>query len=132
MPPERILVVEDDPDLQTNLRELLEGEGYGVDSAFNGREALSFLRAGHRPTAILLDLMMPVMNGYEFLAALRGERAVDTPASTFMAIPTILVSAAPDNEQTSVRLQLRLVRKPFDIDVLLGTIKEAIGSSGAN
>ena len=70
--------------------------------------------------------MMPVMNGYEFLAELRGEHPLDVLAPTFVAIPTILVSAAPDTVQTSVRLGLRLIRKPFDIDVLLAAIKQAI------
>ncbi len=125
MRPERILVVEDDPELQRDLRSLLESEGYGVDSALNGREALSFLKTGGRPDAILLDLMMPVMNGYEFLAALRaGTVEAITPAS---AIPTVLVSAAPDSARTSAQLGLPLVRKPFDIDALLDALRAAIG-----
>lgn len=124
MQPERILLVEDDPDIQANLRDLLESEGYGVDSAFNGREALSFLRKGHRPTAILLDLMMPVMNGYQFLDVLRTEQA----GAVSESIPTVIVSAAPDTERTSAFFGLPLVRKPFDVDVLLGVIRRAIGS----
>jgi CheY-like chemotaxis protein len=128
MQPERILVVEDDPDLQQNLRDLLEEEGYGVDSAFNGREALTFLKTGHRPAAILLDLMMPVMNGYQFLAALRGEQPAGTEKAVAGAIPTVVVSAAADTDQTSAFFGLPLVRKPFDVDVLLGAIRRAIGS----
>jgi CheY-like chemotaxis protein len=123
---DRILVVEDDPELQQYLRDLLESEGYGVDSAFNGQEAHSHLQAGHRPQAILLDLMMPVMNGYEFLAALR-DPVTRSPAQAF-PIPIIIVSAAQDSLQTSARFGLRLVRKPFDMDVLLDTIKDAISA----
>jgi CheY-like chemotaxis protein len=125
MPPERILIVEDDPEIQRCLRELLEGEGYGVDSAFNGREALSFLEEGHRPTAILLDLMMPVMNGYQFLAATRDDH-IPGAAAPAERIPTVIVSAAPDTVQTSACFGLPLVRKPFNIDALLTTIRAAI------
>jgi CheY-like chemotaxis protein len=122
MPPERILVVEDDPELQRDLRSLLEGEGYAVDSALNGREALTVLSSGRPPDAILLDLMMPVMNGYEFLAEVRSGTA------SAKAIPTVLLSAAPDSVKTSVQLGLRLVQKPFDIDVLLDTLRDAIAT----
>ena len=63
----RILIVEDDEDIARNLRELLEGEGHVVEWASNGRVALDYLRGtADRPSFILLDLMMPVMDGYEF------------------------------------------------------------------
>jgi CheY-like chemotaxis protein len=63
-----VLVVEDDQDVRTSLVQVLEGEGYVVSAAENGREALDMLRApAQLPELILLDLMMPVMNGRHFL-----------------------------------------------------------------
>ena len=61
-----ILVVDDDPDIRDSLREVLEDEGYDVASVGNGREALDYLKqASPRPWVILLDLMMPVMDGWQ-------------------------------------------------------------------
>src|SRR5205814_8831977 len=63
----RILVVDDDPDIRDSLREVLEDEGYDVSCVGNGREALDHLKAASpRPCVILLDLMMPVMDGWQF------------------------------------------------------------------
>ena len=62
-----ILVVDDDPDIRDSLREVLEDEGYEVACVGNGREALDHLKtANPRPCVILLDLMMPVMDGWQF------------------------------------------------------------------
>ena len=62
-----ILVVDDDPDIRDSLREVLEDEGYDVSCVGNGREALDHLKAASpRPCVILLDLMMPVMDGWQF------------------------------------------------------------------
>ena len=62
----RILVVEDDTSIRELLVELLESEGYGVASAVNGLEALKYLQSNENPDLILIDLMMPVMDGYAF------------------------------------------------------------------
>ena len=59
-----VLVVEDDPDVRSALNDLLEAEGYEVETASNGKEALERL-AEHRPGLVLLDLMMPVMSGWD-------------------------------------------------------------------
>jgi CheY-like chemotaxis protein len=82
-----ILVVEDDTDLRDCVREELEDAGFHVSTAGNGREGLELLDRGHRPCLILLDLMMPVMTGYEFLAELRGRDA---------DIPVVVMSAYLD------------------------------------
>ena len=68
--PAPILVVDDDEDLQQLLRLVLEGQGYSVETASNGEEALACFER-RRPGVILLDMRMPVMNGWEFAAALR-------------------------------------------------------------
>ena len=81
-----ILVVDDDPDLREFLRLMLTSMGFEVTSAANGREALDDLE-GHDPDLILLDMKMPVMNGWEFCRALEGR---DTHP------PIVVLTAAPD------------------------------------
>jgi CheY-like chemotaxis protein len=80
-----ILVVEDDPDIAESLCDVLRSEGYDVVTASNGKEGLDRLEEMGRPCLILLDLMMPVMSGGEFLAVLRQTDAsqgfVDKPIS---------------------------------------------------
>ena len=60
-----VLVVEDDTDLRESLSQALRDHGFTVTPASNGKQALDLLRAGTRPTVILLDLMMPILNGWE-------------------------------------------------------------------
>ena len=82
-----ILIVDDDDDIRELLAEVLEDEGYRVATARNGLDALTQLRAGGaRPSMILLDLMMPVMNGFQFLEAFRRDPALSP-------IPIAVVSA---------------------------------------
>lgn len=83
-----VLIVEDDATIRNGLAELLELEGFIVSRAANGRESLNQLGAGLRPDVIVLDLVMPVMDGLDFLKSLRrGEQA---------AIPVLVVTAVGD------------------------------------
>ncbi|HET6150436.1 MAG TPA: response regulator [Polyangia bacterium] len=108
-----ILVVDDDPDIRDSLREVLEDEGYTVNTVGNGREALDYLHRSPRPCVILLDLMMPVMDGWQF----RREQKQDPAIAT---IPLVVITA------TGKRPVLidadELVMKPLD----LGRLFEAI------
>jgi len=81
-----ILVVDDDPDLREFLRLTLTSMGFEVTSAANGREALDVLE-GYHPDLILLDMKMPVMDGWEFCRALEGRDARP---------PIVVLTAAPD------------------------------------
>jgi CheY-like chemotaxis protein len=115
-----ILVVEDDPDITESLCDVLQGEGYQVATAANGKEGLERLRQIDRPCLILLDLMMPVMSGGEFLAALRQTEAL-------ASIPVVIVSAWA-NESAQVRAQSQgFVRKPISIDALLDATNRLCG-----
>jgi two-component system chemotaxis response regulator CheY len=108
-----ILVVDDDPDILDALSEILEGEGYRVRRARNGREA--FERLGPvPPQLILLDLMMPVMDGWEFATRLRED---DIPSSE---VPIIVLSA--DRNVGAKARELGAVghlSKPFELGELL-------------
>lgn len=115
----KILLVEDDIDIQDNLRLFLEMENFEVESVTNGKQALELMQKEGRPRLILLDLMMPIMNGYEMLAEMKKINLFkDNPS------PIILLSAATDIEETA-RLQVtKFIRKPIALDKLLLTIKD--------
>lgn len=109
-----ILVVEDDADIRFALEQILELEGYRVFSAANGHEGMQLLQTSERPCLILLDLMMPLMNGWQFMEVQR----IDTRIST---IPTIVVSAAGDCVQRTTANGY--LKKPIDISSLLETVR---------
>ena len=71
-----VLIVEDDEDLREMMAQLLTLEGFQTAAVANGREALDYLRATAKPNVILLDLMMPVMDGWEF----RRHQQADPPS----------------------------------------------------
>jgi CheY-like chemotaxis protein len=115
MPAERsILLVEDDQDVREAIQQALEFEGYQVRTARHGDEALQALRTGTRPALILLDLMMPVMDGWEFL-----KRRAEQPELT--GTPVIVFSAAGDRATPSG--VSAIIRKPVDLDVLSESVR---------
>lgn len=114
--PAPLLIVEDDPDIRTDLAELLRGEGYDARTAVDGRDALAQLRGGLSPKLILLDLMMPVMDGWAFRAAQLGDPVL-------AAFPVVLLSGSGNVSQHAVDLQaVGWIRKPFALDDLLQTV----------
>jgi len=122
--PGAILIVDDDSDVRSALSELLQEEGFAVEAAHNGREALARLRSGGlHPAVILLDLMMPGMDGWDF----RSEQMRDPELA---AVPVVIVSASGFSRE-SIRLQFgpaAYVEKPIERDALLGVIREAVRS----
>lgn len=114
----RILIVEDAEDIQFLLTQLLEAEGYQVDYVANGQEAIEFLTSSeHLPGLILLDLMMPVMNGYQFREAQEKE-------AKFASIPVLMMTAAGDIQSKSMKAGAKgFLKKPFvDISTILETV----------
>jgi CheY-like chemotaxis protein len=115
-----ILLVEDDFDLRDALIPVLEYEGHRVVGAANGREALDRLRAGAKPSLILLDLMMPGMSGTEF----RAEQLRD-PA--LASIPVVVVSADPAAPtKAKVMGAVGCIQKPLDIDAFLAQVRQSL------
>lgn len=113
-----ILVIDDETSIRDVLIEVLEEEGYGVVTAANGLEAISVLRhSSEPPCVILLDLMMPVMTGWEF----RKEQQQDPALAT---IPVVLLSATQNIKKEASALGAAAhIPKPIDFDALLATVK---------
>ena len=116
--PDTVLIIDDDLPVRTALKELFETEGYAVALAANGRAALNHLHKGLRPSVIPLDLMMPVMDGWDF----RNAQLADPD---FKDIPVVILTAAGFSAET-VRAQfgdVPFVPKPPPHTGLLDTIK---------
>jgi|KBSMisStaDraftv2_1062788.scaffolds.fasta_scaffold347757_2 CheY-like chemotaxis protein len=111
-----VLVVDDDPDLLDVTSFVIETEGMAVATARNGAEALALLRAGRHPWLVLLDLMMPVMNGWEFLAAIAND-----PLLT--EIPVVVLTAA---EHAQIPGALEVLSKPMDLKELLRVVERYV------
>jgi CheY-like chemotaxis protein len=122
-----ILIVDDDNDVRRALTELLEDEGYAVAGAANGRAALELIRGGIRPALILLDLMMPGMNGWDF----RSAQLRDPELS---AVPVVIVTASGFSQE-AIRTELgaiELVPKPIQPTILLGVIERLTARARAS
>lgn len=119
-PNPRILLVEDDPALRSTLAEVLEERGYDVDCAGNGLQALETLDRVPAPSAILLDLAMPVMDGWAF----RAEQQRDPRLA---GIPTIVLSASLHSEGRHFDgpAPTATLAKPFDLNRLLEALRRA-------
>lgn len=114
-----ILIVEDDADLRDMMAQLLALEGYDAAIAANGLEALDYLRRGGLPRLILLDLMMPIMDGWEF----RREQQRD-PA--LAAVPVVVLSALDRGRAADVVAD-DFLKKPLDFDRLLDLVRSYCG-----
>jgi CheY-like chemotaxis protein len=117
-----IVVIDDDEDVREALSDLLTEEGYPVRCFCNGAEALAGLRRDCSASLILLDLMMPVMNGWRF-------REEQTRDRRLAAIPVIAMTAEADFVPPPYPRPLALLDKPFSVDALLDSIAERVRPS---
>lgn len=118
MPDLRILVVDDEPGIRATVQAMLEIEGYVVSQAANGADALAALER-ERPDLILLDMRMPVLDGWGFATELRrrGHR-----------VPVVVMTAARDAARWASEIAASaFVSKPFRYDDLIGAIDHATG-----
>lgn len=109
-----IFIVEDDVDTREMLGRFLELEGYHVETAANGRQALDRLAEGVQPSVILLDLMMPIMDGWQFR---REQARLESVAD----VPVIVVSAVARDRLAEIDADA-VIPKPVDLDELLKQI----------
>jgi two-component system, chemotaxis family, chemotaxis protein CheY len=119
-----ILVVEDEPDIASFLEMALEFEGYQVETARNGQEALTMVQQ-QPPDVILLDLMLPVVDGWQFLRESRGHPAT-------RGIPIIVVTAVYDAARSPELDGLVILAKPIDVDLLLGLLNDTLSATEGN
>jgi CheY-like chemotaxis protein len=110
-----VLIVEDDADLREMMAQLLTLEGFEAATVANGREALDYLHHASTPNVILLDLMMPVMDGWEF----RRQQQAD-PA--LAPVPVIVLSAL-DQARAAKMHAAAFLKKPLDFDRLLSLVR---------
>jgi len=114
-----ILVVDDDQTIRETVAEALQLDGFHVETARNGAEALAVVR-DRCPSGIVLDLMMPIMDGWQFLERCRdGQLCTD--------IPVVVMSAYSKLPEEAAKLGVKgCIAKPFDLDVLVGAIERAV------
>lgn len=115
-----ILLVDDDPDVREAVSLLLSEDGYDVVEVENGKAALDVIRRGLRPSAILLDLMMPVMSGWDFWD-------VHEQDLELKKIP-IIVLTATGLRQGAVGAA-RVIGKPVGVDELKDAVATAVASA---
>jgi CheY-like chemotaxis protein len=116
----RVLVAEDDPAIRHLLTEAFEEEGYEVRAAENGLAALDAVRRCP-PSVIVLDLMMPVMDGWEFRAR---QLELDAAAD----VPVVVLSAANDLPRQGRMLgAAAVIEKPFELEAVLSTVESLAG-----
>jgi CheY-like chemotaxis protein len=113
---QRILLVDDDPDVRAVLGEFLAVRGYAVEACANGAEALAYLRSAPLPQIILLDLQMPIMDGYEF-------RAAQTQDAALAGIPVVVISDQTTLDRARID-GVAVLPKPFKVDRLVDVIEK--------
>lgn len=117
-----VLLVEDNTEIRESLREVLELEGFGVREAENGAVALDMLQAGPAPALVVLDLMMPVLDGWEVLSTLRGDGPSARPE-----LPVVVLSGVGDAFHVASRYGLDVVIKPAEVGRLLDLVRRYAG-----
>ena len=113
MPKLSILIIEDEVEIRENLKMFFELEGFQVFSADNGKEALKVLHAIPKPSLILLDLLMPIMTGHEFLKEKTHEDGLAD-------IPVCVISGVADDPKLDGAVGF--IKKPFELDRVLNKV----------
>lgn len=119
-----VLVVDDDEDTRACVMTVLENEGYDVQGSSDGSDALRVLKGVFEPDLVLLDLMMPIMSGWELLDEL-------AKIPRLAALPVIVFTAAGDPLPSPTKLKKPVVRKPIDVELLLSLVNEYCGVAAA-
>jgi CheY-like chemotaxis protein len=124
-PTRAVLVVDDDLDIREALTDILEDRGFPVLSAANGREALTLLRSLDAPPAvILLDLMMPILDGYGFLEEHRKD-------ASLAVIPVAIITAGHGVDRSRIDDVTPILPKPINVPRLFGILDDLSASLGS-
>lgn len=120
-----ILIVEDDKDIRDILKTSLELEGYNITTAENGKVGLEILPSMNTPCMILLDLMMPVMDGWAFVEAISKDMKL-------AAIPIVVVTAFSKERTSGLKKIKSIIKKPINLDLLLNQVRIYCGRAAAH
>lgn len=117
-----VLLVEDDLDIRDILQDVLEREGYDVVPASNGKQAIDFLTMNQpaRADAVILDLMMPLVSGWEVLKHMRADPIL-------AGIPVIVLSAVTSDKPNGAH---KFISKPFTLDMIFAALREVLAKNG--
>ncbi len=118
-----VVIVEDDEGIRISLQDILEEEGYRVTTAKNGQEAIDVLAKISEPCLILLDMFMPVMDGWQFL-----ERMKLGQEDQVIHTPIVITSAAGDRAKDAAKQVNGFIKKPIELDLLLAIVLRYCGS----
>lgn len=116
-----VMIVDDDDAIREALEDVLSDEGYDVVGVSDGQQALDYLHAKKRPSAILVDLWMPVMDGWKFLDALLEDPGLSR-------IPLVVLTAARDQRARDLRVA-EVLTKPVQLQQVLGALERLTGVS---
>ncbi len=119
---QRILMVEDDEDIAFLIRFMLERQGFAVDHAADGRQAIDYINSSHAPDLVLMDIMLPYHDGLELLENLRGQDG-------WQSVPVLMLTAKAREADIVRALELGAddyVTKPFQPEELLARIRRFI------
>ena len=119
----RVLVVDDDAAIRETMRIVLEDMDYTVEEASDGEQALTLLHANPEPAVVLLDLMMPRLDGSAVLRLVAEDAALRR--NVFLLVTANAQTLSTNFLALLTRLSVEVLRKPFDIDVLLDTVERA-------
>ncbi len=114
-----ILIVDDDPDLRETMKDLLTFEGFKATTAGNGVEALEQVTQQEKPCLVLLDLMMPVMDGWQFLEILEKQHG-----QILSRLQIVVVSAVADLSALQNRYRCKVMKKPADVQSLVAIARQ--------
>lgn len=109
-----VLIVDDDEDIRDTIQSLLQLRGFAVDTAADGRSGLERMRRGRPPALVILDFMMPGMNGEEF-------RAAQLRDPELAAVPVVLLTGAGE-AGGAARVGVERIAKPIDLQLLFDTV----------
>lgn len=113
-----VLLVEDDSEIRDTVQDVLEAQGYDVIPAENGKQAIDYLMLDRssRPDLVILDLMMPLVTGWQVLDTIRRLPSMD-------GVPVVVMTAARTNKPVGADVVLM---KPFPLEVLLETVHDTL------
>jgi len=120
----RVLVVEDDAECRSAVKEALEDRSFVVTEARDGKVALDQMTRGLHPALVILDLEMPVMSGHELLQIMDGYQRLSR-------LPVLVISGTPRSEFACGGAVVGFMAKPLDLNELLDTVNACIGGGRA-